>query len=77
MKKLEELEELIMNKLISEGYERGVGHWGFTVEINSKWKQKELKIIFHEDGRNFEAYRVLKDNFNDMIDEAINKVTKI
>ncbi len=71
MKKIEELEELILLMLLKEGYIQGVGKWGFNVIIDSSWKHKTLKVYFFEDDEKYESYSITKMNFNEMIEEAI------
>jgi len=43
------LEELILNKFVASGYIVGVGDWGFKVEIDSQYKNKNLSVIFRDE----------------------------
>lgn len=47
--KLAELEKVILDCYLAQGYQIGVGDWGFKVEINSRHKHKSLNVLFGDE----------------------------
>lgn len=44
--RLAELEKVILDYYLAKGYQVGIGHWNFNVEIDTSYKSKILKINF-------------------------------
>jgi hypothetical protein len=63
------LEEHILNYYLSRGYERG-GDWGFRLEINTLYKDKQLLVWFY----NGKSWHVVASIESESIDEMYKKV---
>ena len=44
--RLAELEKVILDYYLAKGYQIGVGHWDFNVEIDCLYKSKTVKVKF-------------------------------
>ena len=77
MDRLAELEKVILDYHLDKGYQVGVGHWGFEVTVESKYKEKKLVVIFWDDSYNnkIKATHIYSDviceTTQEMFDEAI------
>ncbi|QDF28961.1 hypothetical protein [Halarcobacter anaerophilus] len=68
--RLAELEKLVLDKLVEQGYIIGSGDWGFKVEINSTWKQKSLNVLLKDKEGIRPIFTITKEKLEQMYDEA-------
>lgn len=71
--KLAELEKVILNWHLAQGYQIGVGGWAFNVEIKSDYESKQLLIYLREniDDHYTQVYRVETETTKEMFEKAI------
>lgn len=50
--KLAELEKVILDYYLAKGYQVGVCGWGFSVQINSDYKDKNIEVFFSDKQNN-------------------------
>ena len=70
--RLVELEKVILDYYLAEGYQVGVDGWSFKVNISTCYKRKEIQIMFKKDFRsNYETvFRVYSYTVKEMFDAA-------
>ena len=70
--KLAELEKVILDYYLEEGYLVGIGGWGFKVNISTYHKRKEIQIMYRENQEaNYETvFRVWRKTTKEMFDKA-------
>lgn len=71
--RLAELEKAILDYYLGKGYQVGVGHWGFNVEIESDYKSKQLIVYFCKaKGEHYEQILKIEiETTKEMFDKAI------
>lgn len=70
--RLAELEKVILDYYLYEGYKINIGGWGFKVNISTYQKQKEIQIMFRKNRKsNYETvFRIDKQSTKEMFDAA-------
>ena len=70
--RLAELEKVILDYYLAEGYRVGVGGWHFVINISTSYKRKEIQIMFRQDeSSNSETvFRTYKQSTKEMFDSA-------
>ena len=70
--RLSELEKVILDYYLAEGYRVGVGGWHFVINISTSYKRKEIQIMFRQDeSSNSETvFRTYKQSTKEMFDAA-------
>ena len=70
--RLAELEKVILDYYLAEGYQVGVGGWRFVINISTSYKRKEIQIMFRQDeSSNWETvFRTYKQSTEGMFDVA-------
>ena len=70
--RLAELEKVILDYYLAEGYRVGVGGWHFVINISTSYKRKEIQIMFRQDeSSNSETvFRTYKQSTKEMFDAA-------
>ena len=70
--RLAELEKVILDYYLAEGYRVGVGDWHFVINISTSYKRKEIQIMFRQDeSSNLETvFRTYKQSTKEMFDAA-------
>ena len=70
--RLAELEKVILDYYLAEGYQVGVGGWHFIINISTSYKRKEIQIMFRQDeSSNSETvFRTYKQSTKEMFDAA-------
>ena len=70
--RLSELEKVILDYYLAEGYRVGVGGWHFVINISTSYKRKEIQIMFRQDiCSNWETvFRIDKQSTKEMFDKA-------
>ena len=70
--RLAELEKVILDYYLEEGYQVGISGWSFKVNISTYHKQKEIQIMFKKDFHsNYETvFRISKKTTKEMFDAA-------
>lgn len=71
--KLAELEQVILNCYLAQGYQIGIGGWAFKVNISTFHKTKEIQIMFRQNlNSNLETiFRIDAKTTKEMFDKAI------
>ncbi len=71
--KLAELEKVILDCYLAQGYQVGVDGWQFKVNISTYFKCKEIQVMFSSDKtKNFETvFRISKKTTQEMWNESI------
>ena len=71
--RLAELEKVILDYYLAEGYRVGVGGWHFVINISTSYKRKEIQIMFRQDeSSNSETvFRTYKQSTKEMFNQAI------
>lgn len=69
--RLAELEKVILDCYLAQGYQIGVGDWGFKVEINSRYKHKSLNVLFGDEEGCRPAFTTTAIISSEMFDKAI------
>ncbi len=71
--KLAELEKVILDYYLNKGYQIGVGHWRFNVEIDSLYKSKTLKVKFVDYEKEIDSFecKIEVTTTKEMWDKAI------
>ena len=66
--RLAELEKVILDYYLAEGYRVGVGDWHFVINISTSYKRKEIQIMFRQDvSSNWETvFRTYKQSTKEM-----------
>lgn len=72
MDNLEELEKLILEYSLTNGYNLGIDNWGFKVYVDSYYKNKTLTVSFFDGKEVSLLYKITKDRVAEMFEEAIN-----
>ena len=70
--RLAELEKVILDYYLAEGYRVGAGGWHFVINISTSYKRKEIQIMFRQDeSSNSETvFRTYKQSTKEMFDAA-------
>lgn len=71
--RLAELEKVILDYYLGKGYQVGVGHWNFNVEIDSLYKSKTLKVKFVDYEKEIDSFecKIEVETTKEMFDKAI------
>lgn len=72
--RLAELEKVILDYYLAKGYQVGVGHWNFNVEIDSLYKSKTLKVKFVDYEKEIDSFelKIKATTTKEMFDKAID-----
>lgn len=70
--RIAELEKVILHYLLDKGYQIGVGHWGFELTVESKYKDKKLAVIFWDD--NYNDKTEVKHIYSDVVCETTQEM---
>lgn len=75
--RLAELEKVILYYYLDKGYQVGVGHWSFNVEIDSLYKSKTLKVKFVDYEKEIDSFecKIEVTTTKEMFDKAIAHFT--
>ena len=72
--RLAELEKVILDYYLAKGYQVGVGGWGFSVQINSDCKDKNIEVFFSDKQNNemeFDSVvTIMEETTKKMLDKA-------
>ena len=72
--KLAELEKVILDYYLAKGYQVGVGGWGFSVQINSDYKDKNIEVFFSDKQNNEKEFdsvvTIMEETTKKMFDKA-------
>ena len=70
--RLAELEKVILDYYLAEGYRVGVGGWHFVINISTSYKRKEIQIMFRQDvySKWETVFRTDKQSTKEMFDAA-------
>ena len=73
--RLAELEKVILDYYLAKGYQVGVGGWGFSVQINSDYKDKNIEVFFSDKQNNEKEFdsvvTIMEETTKKMFDKAI------
>ena len=72
--RLAELEKVILDYYLAKGYQVGVGGWGFSVQINSDYKDKNIEVFFSDKQNNEKEFdsvvTIMEETTKKMFDKA-------
>ena len=72
--RLAELEKVILDYYLKKGYQVGVGGWGFSVQINSDYKDKNIEVFFSDKQNNEKEFdsvvTIMEETTKKMFDAA-------
>ena len=72
--RLAELEKVILDYYLAKGYQVGVGGWGFSVQINSDYKDKNIEVFFSDKQNNEKEFdsvvTIMEETTKEMFDAA-------
>ena len=72
--RLAELEKVILDYYLAKGYQVGVGGWGFSVQINSDYKDKNIEVYFSDKQNNEKEFdsvvTIMEETTKKMFDKA-------
>ena len=72
--RLAELEKVISDYYLAKGYQIGVGDWGFSVQINSDYKDKNIEVFFSDKQNNEKEFdsvvTIMEETTKKMFDKA-------
>ena len=72
--RLAELEKVILDYYLAKGYQVGVGGWGFSVQINSDYKDKNIEVFFSDKQNNEKEFdsvvTIMEETTKKMFDAA-------
>ena len=72
--RLAELEKVILDYYLAKGYRVGVGGWGFSVQINSDYKDKNIEVFFSDKQNNEKEFdsvvTIMEETTKKMFDKA-------
>ena len=72
--RLAELEKVVLDYYIAKGYQVGVGGWGFSVQINSDYKDKNIEVFFSDKQNNEKEFdsvvTIMEETTKKMFDKA-------
>ena len=72
--RLAELEKVILDYYLAKGYRIGVGGWGFSVQINSDYKDKNIEVFFSDKQNNEKEFdsvvTIMEETTKKMFDKA-------
>lgn len=73
--RLAELEKTILDYYLKQGYQIGIGEWGFKVYTTSGYKSKEIRVMFStrdsESVKIYTAYKETEKTTKEMFDKAL------
>ena len=72
--RLAELEKVILDYYLAKGYQVGIGGWGFSVQINSDYKDKNIEVFFSDKQNNEKEFdsvvTIMEETTKKMFDKA-------
>lgn len=72
--RLAELEKVILDYYLAKGYQVGVGGCGFSVQINSDYKDKSIEVFFSDKKNNEKEFdsvvTIMEETTKKMFDKA-------
>ena len=72
--RLAELEKVILDYYLAKGYQVGVCGWGFSVQINSNYKDKNIEVFFSDKQNNEKEFdsvvTIMEESTKKMFDKA-------
>ena len=78
--RLAELEKVILDYYLAKGYQVGVGGWGFSVQINSDYKDKNIEVFFSDKQNNEKEFdsvvTIMEETTKEMFDKAFEYFSK-
>ena len=77
--RLAKLEKVILDYYLAKGYQVGVGGWGFSVQINSDYKDKNIEVFFSDKQNNEKEFdsvvTIMEETTKKMFDKAFEYFT--